>query len=839
MRTHGYRTIHAGKAHLGANGTEGADPRSLGFDVNIAGHAAGAPGSYLGEHSFRAKARSGQTGSSVWDVPGLEDYHHQAVYLTEALTIEACRALRESVASDQPFFLHFAPYAVHVPLTANEKYAANYPDLDEREQRYATMVETVDQALGAVLDTLDEQGARESTLIVFTSDNGGLSAHARGGEAHTHNAPLRSGKGSAYEGGVRVPWIVRWPGVVEPGSVSDEPVVSHDLFPTLLSAAGVAIPDDHQGVVDGIELQPLLRGKALERQHPLLWHQPHMWGASGPGIEPFSALRVGHEKLILFHAQSRVELYDLNADLSEEHNLASQHPERAAELAQALGDELRRRNAQASIDKRSGKPRPWPRVTATPPVKTAATQRSKPRPKGVVVVFFDDLAYGDLSCYGAPAGATPRMDQLATEGLRSTDFYVSQPVCSASRASLLTGCYSNRIGIHGALHPGSKVGIGDGEVTLAELCRDQGFATAIFGKWHLGDAPRFLPTRHGFDEYYGIPYSNDMWSKHREQPNAWPPLPTFEGEIVVDLDGDQRRHTRDFTARAVRFLERSAKADRPFFLYLPHPQPHVPLFVAQSAQGVSGRGIFGDVIAELDRSVGEILDALERLQLASDTLVIVTSDNGPWLSYGDHAGSTAGLREGKGTTFEGGVRVPCILRWPGVVPAGGVCREPWSTLDLMPTLAGLLDADLPNHPIDGRDALRVWTTKHPASREECDPNANGPRGADEPLLFFYNRAELQALRLGRWKLHLPHGYRTMREREPGQDGLSGRYDYSARIDYALFDLWEDPFEEHDLATQHPEIVARLTAMAEAAKAELAIQGDVEGSGLRPPGSLAQ
>lgn len=837
LQAGGYRTIHAGKAHLGANGTGGADPRSLGFDVNIAGHAAGGPGSYLGTHAFRANARSGKPGTSVWDVPGLEDYHHQDVFLTEALAIEACAAVRESVAAEQPFFLHFAPYAVHAPLMANRKYLGNYPGIDEREQRYATMIESVDQALGALLATLEEQGVADSTLIVFTSDNGGLSAHARGGEPHVHNAPLRSGKGSAYEGGVRVPWVVRWPGVVAAGTSSDEPVVTSDLFPTLLAAAGLPLPADHAEVVDGINVLPLLRGQQLEREHPLVWHQPHMWGAKGPGIEPFSAMRMGSQKLILFHAQSRVELYDLGSDLGEERDLAGVDPVRTAELAAVLGDELRRRGAQPSIVQRTGAAQAFP-ARAKAARAGDITAPGERAPKGVVVIFIDDMAYGDLSCFGGPTGATPRMDRMATEGMLSTDFYVSQPVCSASRASLLTGCYSNRIGIHGALGPGSKVGIGAGELTLAELCRSKGFGTAIFGKWHLGDAAEFLPTNHGFDEYYGIPYSNDMWPLHPESPNAWPPLPTFEGQLVVDINGDQRRHTRDFTERAVRFLERSAEAERPFFLYLPHPQPHVPLFVAEGAEGKSGRGLFGDVIAELDRSVGEVLDALERLGLEDDTLVMLTSDNGPWLSYGDHAGSTAGLREGKGTTFDGGVRVPCILRWPGVIPAGGVCREPWSTIDVLPTLAGLLGADLPDHPIDGKDAFELWTRDQPKSRDDCEPDANGPRGADEPLLFFYNRAELQALRLGRWKLHVPHGYRTMEGRELGTGGIPGKYDYSARIDHALFDLWDDPFEQHDVAADHPELMARLKAMAQAGRDELGIVKDgPTGTGIRPAGSI--
>ena len=840
LQENGYRTIHAGKAHWGAEGSSGSDPLALGFDRNFGGHAAGSPGSYLAREHFRRQNAKGRSNAEFWDVPDLEEYHGRDVFLTEALATEAAKEIRAAIKESMPFFLHFAPYSVHTPITANAKYLEHYPHLAEPEKQYASMIEDVDQALGFLLNTLEEQGVLDSTLVVFTSDNGGLAAHSRGGELHEQNAPLRSGKGSGYEGGVRVPWVMSWPGVIEAGSSTASSVITHDLFPTLLAAAGVKLPKDHAELVDGIDLGPLLRGNRLIREHPLLWHQPHMWGARGPGIEPFSSLRLGDEKLLWFHADQPYELYDLENDPGERDNLVGSQPERSREVAGLLAAELRRRKAQPSLSKAGSQPVAFEVSVDQEPAKTRAEPASKlgsdARPKGVVVIFFDDLAYGDLSCFGAHPNATPRMDRLAKEGMLSTDFYVSQPVCSASRASLLTGCYSNRIGIHGALFPDSKVGISAKEWTLAEACRSQGFQTAIFGKWHLGDSPNFLPTRHGFDEYYGIPYSNDMWPLHPESPDAWPPLPTYEGEKVLEYNGDQRRHTRDFTARAVKFLERNAEAERPFFLYVPHPQPHVPLHVAKEAEGATGRGLFADVIAELDRSVGEILDTLDRLELAKDTLVIVTSDNGPWLSYGQHAGSTAGLREGKGTTFEGGVRVPCLLRWPEVVPAGGVCREPWSTLDILPTIAARIGAELPDHTIDGRDAFELWSREQPKTRAGCDPDANGPRGPQEPLLFFYNTAELQALRLGRWKLHLAHSYRTMKGREVGQDGLQGNYDYGAKIQQSLFDLWTDPAEQHDVSGDHPLIVERMLRMAETAKGELSMGADGSlGRGMRKPG----
>ncbi|MAE45280.1 MAG: sulfatase [Planctomycetes bacterium] len=350
----GFRTIHAGKAHLGAIGSSGEDPLNLGFDVNIAGHAPGGPGSYYGLHGFRSKGRQGKPGKSVWDVPGLKAYHHHDVYLTEAISVETCRAVREAARDNKRLFLSFAPYAVHAPIMANKKYLQHYPDLDRTEAAYATMVETVDHALGALLSTLQDEGMLKDTLFVYTSDNGGLSAHGRGGERHIHNAPLRSGKGSAYEGGVRVPWIIRWPGVVQQGTVSDEPVISHDLYPTLLAAAGVSLPRDDGR--DGVDLAALLSGEDLRREHPLLWHMPHFWGVNGPGIQPYSALRQGNLKLLFFQGDGRIELYDVSADPGEAQDLATERPQETQRLAQLLAAELQRRGAQAPLLKGGGHP---------------------------------------------------------------------------------------------------------------------------------------------------------------------------------------------------------------------------------------------------------------------------------------------------------------------------------------------------------------------------------------------------------------------------------------------------------------------------------------------------
>jgi len=453
---------------------------------------------------------------------------------------------------------------------------------------------------------------------------------------------------------------------------------------------------------------------------------------------------------------------------------------------------------------------------------------TEPRPgPNVVIIFADDLGYGDVGCFGAKEWSTPHIDRLAREGMRFTSFYVAQPVCSASRTGLLTGCYPNRLGIHGALGPNARHGIHAKETTLAETLKQRGYATACVGKWHLGHHPQFLPTRHGFDEYFGLPYSNDMWPHHPgAKAGTFPPLPLIEGEKVVDPDvtaADQALLTGQYAERAVRFIENNK--DRPFFLYLAHTMPHVPLFAGEKFRGSSRQGVLGDVIQEIDASVGAILDALARHGLEKETLVLFTSDNGPWLSYGNHAGSAGPLREGKGTTWEGGVRVPCVARWPGRIPAGATCNEPAMTIDLLPTLARFAGASLPLLPIDGKD---------------IGPLFLGEAGAKSPhqaYFFYYNTGELQAVRSGRWKLILPHTYRTMAGQEPGRDGKPGRY-RQVKAELSLFDLEQDVGETRNVAAEHPDVVARLMEYVEAARADL---GDSltqrEGKGVRGPGRL--
>lgn len=452
----------------------------------------------------------------------------------------------------------------------------------------------------------------------------------------------------------------------------------------------------------------------------------------------------------------------------------------------------------------------------------SAAERRLPN---VVIVFIDDMGYADIGPFGAKGYATPHLDRLAQEGRRFTDFYVSQAVCSASRAAIMTGCYNIRIGIQGALTHQSDVGIGAGEMTLAELVKQKGYATACYGKWHLGHHPQFLPTRHGFDEYFGLPYSNDMWPLHPEVGKHFPDLPLFDNERVVNprvLDADQNQLTTQYTERAVRFIEKNRA--RPFLIYLAHSMVHVPLHVSDKFRGKSQRGLFGDVVMELDWSVGQVVDALRRNGLDKNTLVVFTADNGPWLSYGDHAGSAAPLREGKGTMFDGGCREPTIAWWPGRIPAGTVCRTPAMTIDLLPTLAYLIGGRLPDHTLDGRN---IW------------PLMSGQAGARSPqeAYYLYYGDRLHAVRMGRWKLHFPHAYRTLAGRPGGKDGVPARYE-PGKIGLALFDLEQDPGETTDVAAQHPEVVARIRTLADQMRAELGDSATKQkGAGVREPGRL--
>lgn len=459
------------------------------------------------------------------------------------------------------------------------------------------------------------------------------------------------------------------------------------------------------------------------------------------------------------------------------------------------------------------------------PVEVANISNNREKSPNIILILTDDQGYADLGAFGAKDFETPHIDQMAKEGALLTQYYAPQAVCSASRAGILTGCYPNRIGIHNAFMPEAKKGLNPAELTIAEMLKPLGYATAIYGKWHLGDAPEFLPNQHGFDEYFGIPYSNDMWPLHPQQGTVFnfKALPLLENGKVLDTLTDQSQLTTQITQKAVSFI--NAKKDQPFFLYVAHPQPHVPLYVSEKFKGKSKNGLYGDVIMELDWSVGEILNALKVNGLEENTMVIFTSDNGPWLAYGNHAGSARPLREGKGTAWEGGQREPFVVKYPRKIPAGTLVNTPVMGIDIMPTVAALTGGKLPQYPIDGKSVMQVLSGERQESPQEA-------------YFFYYRVNELFGVRYGDWKMYFPHRYRTMAGQPQGADGLPGQYAFIDIQEIELYHLPTDEAERTNVAQFHPEVVTKIQSLAADMRLRLgdALTGQI-GKETRAPGML--
>jgi len=422
-----------------------------------------------------------------------------------------------------------------------------------------------------------------------------------------------------------------------------------------------------------------------------------------------------------------------------------------------------------------------------------------------IIINCDDAGYADVQPYSDRYGIrdieTPNIDRLSAEGITFTNFYSAQAVCTASRVGLLTGCYPNRLGLEGALSPRSNTGINPKETTIAELLKEKGYTTAIFGKWHLGHHKKFLPLQNGFDEYLGLPYSNDMWPYHPKPKVAarFPNLPLIEGNQIINAAVDstvQEQLTTLYTQKSIGFIKKNR--DKPFFLYLAHTMPHVPLFVSDKHKGKSGKGLYGDVIMEIDWSVGEIMKALKESGIDDKTFVLFTSDNGPWLIYGNHAGEVGPLREGKHSTFEGGMRVFSVARWPSRIPKRSQCNIPAMNIDLLPTIASLADAPLPENKIDGKN---IW------SLFEKGNDAKSPQEA----YYFYRNQELQAVLKENWKFHFNHEY--LSNEIIGNDGNPGEF-VKKQLNSSLFNLRDDIGETTDLSEKYPELVKQLKKLGE-------------------------
>lgn len=419
----------------------------------------------------------------------------------------------------------------------------------------------------------------------------------------------------------------------------------------------------------------------------------------------------------------------------------------------------------------------------------------------IIIIFCDDMGYADISPFGATAGLTPNLDKMAEEGMKFTNFYSAYATCTCSRASLLTGSYPQRLGMQGNFLPKANKGLNPDETTIAEMLKQRAYKTAMFGKWHLGDAPEFMPTNQGFDEFYGFPYSHDMWPFHpQNEKYDFPPLPLYNGTNVINPDvhpEDVENLTADLTSKAVDFIKRNK--ENPFFIYMPYPLPHVPLVVSKEFDGKTKQGAYADVIAELDEGIGQIFKALKENGVDENTLVVFTSDNGPWTWYGEHGGSAGPLRGSKGTVYEGGYRIPCIMRWPAKIPAGTLNDVMSGTIDLLPTIATISNTSLPNVKIDGKNSIDLLMGNMKSSLHKA---------------YFYN---MTAVRSGDWKLILPH--KTQVITEPGKGGYPGE---RIRVDVplSLYNLKDDIGEMTNLAEKNPDIVSKLRTLLEAHNTEI-------------------
>jgi len=445
-------------------------------------------------------------------------------------------------------------------------------------------------------------------------------------------------------------------------------------------------------------------------------------------------------------------------------------------------------------------------------------------PPNILLIITDDQGYGDLSAFGAKDIHTPHIDALGKEGTKYTRFYVPQSQCTPARAGIMTGCYPNRVGVDWVFLPHSTTGLHPDEETIADLLQPVGYKTAYFGKWHLGHHREFLPTNQGFDEYFGIPYSNDMWPLNPRKDYTFPPLPLIENTQTIDTVDEviQKNMTRLLTQKTIDFIKKNK--DTPFFAVLSHPMPHVPLYVSDEFKGKSKRGLYGDVMMELDWSTGEIMNTLKALEVDKNTLVLFLSDNGPWIAYGNHGGATGGLKEGKETSFEGGIRSPLLIRYPDKIPAGKTIDTPINGIDLLPTFAHLAGATLPTRKIDGENILQQLT-------------GETTNMAQDAYYFYMNKNQLEAVMTQRWKLVLPHAFNSLNGKLGGQDGTLASYE-KIHTELALYDVVNDRKEIQNMASTHPIIVKQLLIKADSIRLILGDKiKEIEGTEVRPLGQI--
>ena len=789
LKSAGYRTGIFGKWHLGDQPE--FLPLKQGFDEFF-----GLPYSH-DIHPFHGNKKHRFPPLPLLEGETVIEQDPDADYLTRRVTERAVRFINEN--RDAPFFLYVPHPTPHRPISVSPPFRKHIPDalktklvLEKnnqtidyatRDNLYSSAISEIDWSVGQILDAVKTQGIDHNTLVVFTSDNG-----PKVGKA----TPLKGKKGSTFEGGMREPTVIRWPGKIPPGTSNDELLTAMDLLPTFAKLAGAAIPKDR--VIDGKDIWPTLISKAGTPHDAFFYHKSNS----------LSAVRSGKWKLHTDGGRP-TQLYDLETDIGEKQNVIQSNPEVVQRLdrhmkafAKDIAD-----NSRPAAFAENPKPLSMATVTAAPdPSQTRALRPAEEKPN-LVVIFADDLGYGDISCYGPKGVQTPHIDALAVEGFRGRDFFVPANVCSPSRASLLTGRYPMRCGIPVARTetPGSKYkgyGFQPEEITIPELLKPAGYRSLMVGKWHLGmEVEGSHPIDAGFDEHLGIP-SN--YSKGRG-PNY---NTLYRGKQVEQKNVPCQELTRRYTDEVVDFIQR--RKDDPFFIYVSHHIVHSPLLPRKNFVGTSTKGKYGDFIKELDHSTGRIMKAIRDAGLDDNTLIVFTSDNGP-----TGPGSTGGLVGGKYCTMEGGHRVPGIFRWPGQIPARQVSDVTLTSMDLLPLFCHLAEVKQPNdRKIDGKNILPILQGK-----QKVTPHK---------LLYYYNGTNLQAVREGNWKLHLP---RSPNDQPFWSKKPAKGKGFVTLDEMRLFDLKSDVGEKQNVAEQHPEVVARLQRQADAIRDEL---GDVHITG---------
>ena len=824
MKKAGYATGMIGKWHLAGprNYPKPLLPNAQGFDYWFGSPTHNGYSRVIPPTPKRFKMELMRNGELVDD----EVDQAEMDEITKRYTDEAVGFIRKN--KDVPFFLYLAHNMAHVVLGATEEFRGS-----SKRGLYGDVMQELDASAGRIMATLRELGIADDTLVLFTSDNGPWEEKHLAGKKTVDDhygraTPLRGYKMTTWEGGVRVPTIAWWPGKVPAGKTCAEIATIMDVLPTAAALAGASVPDDR--VIDGRDIRPLLLGEpdAKSPHEAIFYYSYTHLQAVRSGDWKLVAPRPAKAKWLGWSARmtERVvdfELYNLSDDIGEKNNVAAAHPEVVDRLKRLIekgrndiGDYDRIGSGARFYDsgpKRAESKR-WIVARAVEP-SADASEAERPN---FIVVFADDLGYADLGCFGSTQIRTPRIDTLAKEGMRFTSFY-AQPVCGPSRAAIMTGCYPLRLAEAGNIkrtHPA----VHTKEITVAEVLKTRGYATGCFGKWDLAEhsqrnfKPHLMPNHQGFDYFFGTPTSNDGF------------VDLYRNAERIEEKAPMATLTQRYTDETIAFIERNK--DKPFFVYLPHTMPHTRLAASEAFKGKSPRGLYGDVVEEIDHNVGRIVDAVKRMKLEGKTYIIFTSDNGPWLIKnkgkvdgtlpGDHGGSAGPLRSGKVSTWEGGQRVPTIVWAPGRVPAGKSCDAIASTLDVLPTLAALAGADVPtDRKIDGENVAHLL-------------RGDVAKATPGKAYYYYATTHLQAVRQGPWKLHLSRPAKL-----PWSKWSPNRHiapvDDAAIPTPQLYNLDDDLGESNDIAAKHPDIVARLMNLADSARADI---GDYDriGAGAR-------